>query len=95
MLDAAREYLADLEAGRRPDRRAHLARHPDLAAALAEYFDGIEMVHAAGPGADGRRPAAGRRPSRWATSASSARSAAAAWAWCTRRCNCRSAGGWR
>ena len=46
VLQAAREYLAELEAGRVPDRLAYLARHPDLATALAECFDGIEMAHA-------------------------------------------------
>ena len=39
-----------------------------------------------------RRP---RPPCRWAIFGSSARSAAAAWAWSTRRCNCRWAAAWR
>ncbi len=47
VLEAARDYLADLEAGRKPDRRAYLARYPELAGALAECFDGIELAHGA------------------------------------------------
>src|SRR5438477_11528354 len=47
VMQAAREYLAELEAGRTPDRRPYLARHPELAPALTECFDGIELAHAA------------------------------------------------
>ncbi len=47
LLEAAREYLAELEAGRVPDRQAYLARHPELAAELGECFDGVELAHAA------------------------------------------------
>jgi serine/threonine protein kinase len=46
VLQVAREYLGELESGRAPDRQAYLRRHPDLADALAECFDGIEMAHA-------------------------------------------------
>jgi serine/threonine protein kinase/uncharacterized protein HemY len=44
---AALEYLDALRAGRRPDRQQFLARHPDIAAALAESLDGLEFIHAA------------------------------------------------
>jgi serine/threonine protein kinase len=47
VLQAAREYLAELEAGRAPDRTTYLARWPDLAGELAECFDGIELAHGA------------------------------------------------
>jgi serine/threonine protein kinase len=47
LLEAAREYLGELEAGRVPDRQAYIVRYPDLAAALAECFDGIELAHVA------------------------------------------------
>ena len=48
VLQAARDYLAELEAGHRPDRRAYEARHPDLAAAVAECLDGVELAHGIG-----------------------------------------------
>jgi serine/threonine protein kinase len=48
VMDAARDYLAELEAGRRPDRRAYLGRHPEIAAELAECLDGIDLAHGAG-----------------------------------------------
>jgi serine/threonine protein kinase/uncharacterized protein HemY len=44
---AALEYLDALRAGRRPDRAELLARHPDIAAELAECLDGLELIHAA------------------------------------------------
>ena len=49
ILQASREYLAELEAGRRPDRQEVLARYPDLADALAECFDGIELAQSLRP----------------------------------------------
>jgi tetratricopeptide (TPR) repeat protein len=60
---AVEEYLADLEAGGRPDRDAFLARYPDIAAPLAECLDGLDFVHAAAamqpaaPVCDGPAPA--------------------------------------
>jgi serine/threonine protein kinase len=48
VMQAAREYLAELEAGRVPDRQAYLRRYPELADALNAALDGIEMAHAAG-----------------------------------------------
>ena len=48
VMALAREYLVELEAGRTPDRRAYLTRHPDLTDALAECLDGVELAHAAG-----------------------------------------------
>ena len=47
VLDAARGYLAELEAGRVPDRLAYVSRHPELAGALLACFDGIDLAHAA------------------------------------------------
>jgi hypothetical protein len=49
VLQVAREYLAELEAGRKPDRRAYLARYPDLAQALEECLDGIDLAQALRP----------------------------------------------
>ena len=43
------EYLKELESGRRPDRRQWLERYPDLAEALGQCLDGLELVHQAAP----------------------------------------------
>ena len=47
LLGAVQEYLAALEAGRRPHRADYRRRFPDLADALDECLDGLELVHAA------------------------------------------------
>jgi serine/threonine protein kinase/Tfp pilus assembly protein PilF len=47
LIRAVEEYAAALEAGVRPDRQEFLARHPTLAAELAECLDGLEFVAAA------------------------------------------------
>lgn len=47
------EYLAQLQAGRNPDRARLLAEHPGLATPLAQALDGLEFIHrsaTAGPG---------------------------------------------
>ncbi|HYT94131.1 MAG TPA: protein kinase [Gemmataceae bacterium] len=49
VIAAMEEYLAELEAGRTPDRRRFLARHPEIAAALTECLDGLAFLHAAAP----------------------------------------------
>jgi serine/threonine protein kinase/Flp pilus assembly protein TadD len=49
VIEAVEEYLAALEAGRKPDRQEFLARYPLLAPALAECLDGLEFVQSAGP----------------------------------------------
>ena len=47
------QYLADLQAGRAPDRTRLLAEHPELAEQLDQCLAGIEFVHRAGrPAAD-------------------------------------------
>ncbi len=53
-LDSAAElcrvldlYLADLQAGRAPDRAALLNAHPELAAQLEQCLGGIEFIHRA------------------------------------------------
>jgi eukaryotic-like serine/threonine-protein kinase len=47
VIEALDEYVAALEAGQKPNRRAFLARHADVAEALAECLEGIEALHAA------------------------------------------------
>ena len=49
VFQAVQEYLADLEAGRKPDRAAFVARHPDIGPALADCLAGLDLVHTAGP----------------------------------------------
>jgi serine/threonine protein kinase len=44
VIQAAREYLAELESGRTPDRKAYLKRHPEVAVALEDALDGIDMA---------------------------------------------------
>ena len=82
-------------------REELLAAHPDLAGPLETYLDSLDDLHdaAAGfdrpPGRSRRRlPPAAERESAWAISGCSARSAAGAWAWFTRRSRFRSAGAW-
>lgn len=48
VMELARAYLADCEAGRVPDRKAYLARYPDIAREVEECLDGIDLAHAAG-----------------------------------------------
>ncbi len=49
VIAAVEEYLAALEAGREPDREGFLARYPhEVAAAVAECLDGLELVQSAG-----------------------------------------------
>ena len=49
LVRAAQEYLAALEAGRRPERGAFVARFPDLAEQLGPYLDALDMVHGSAP----------------------------------------------
>ena len=49
ILRLSREYLAELEAGRQPDRKAYLARVPDVADELEEYLEGIELAQTLRP----------------------------------------------
>jgi serine/threonine protein kinase len=51
LVAALEQYLAEAEAGRRPDRAAFLARHADIAGPLATCLDGLEAFHADRPGA--------------------------------------------
>lgn len=47
LMQAVQEYLAELEAGRRPRRHEFLRRFPDLERPLAQCLDGLELVHKA------------------------------------------------
>jgi serine/threonine protein kinase len=45
VVEALEEYLEALERGEAPNQQAFLARHADLAGALAECLDGLEALH--------------------------------------------------
>jgi WD40 repeat protein/serine/threonine protein kinase len=47
VVRAVEEYVAALEAGERPDRNAFLARHADIADALAGCLGGLDFIGAA------------------------------------------------
>jgi serine/threonine protein kinase len=49
VLEAVREFQAELDAGRKPDRLVFQARYPDLADVLAGCCDALEFMHAAAP----------------------------------------------
>ncbi len=51
ILEVSREYLAELEAGRSPNRQAYLDRYPHLAEILSEYLDGIQLAQSLRPAA--------------------------------------------
>jgi serine/threonine protein kinase/predicted Zn-dependent protease len=52
VVSAVEEYVNALEAGERPDRQAFLARHADIADALAGCLDGLDFIYAVGPQLD-------------------------------------------
>jgi serine/threonine protein kinase len=56
VLELAKEYQAELDRGRRPDRAEYLARHPDLAAVLPAYLDGLDLLHRGAKDLSGPRP---------------------------------------
>jgi serine/threonine protein kinase len=49
VIAALEEYQAAMQAGRAPDRQAFLARHPDIAPALAQCLGGLEWLRGAAP----------------------------------------------
>jgi tetratricopeptide (TPR) repeat protein len=49
LVAAMEEYMDALEAGDCPDRQAFLARHADIAAALAPCLDGVSLLRAGAP----------------------------------------------
>ncbi len=97
------EFAARLRRGERPALKEYADRYPELADEIRELFPAMVEVEQAkeichdwdeARGGAGRPPAH-RRRRRWATTGSSARSAAGAWAWSTRPSRSRSAAGWR
>jgi serine/threonine protein kinase len=47
VLAAIQEYMAAVEAGRRPNRRELLARHPDIATELSACLQGLALIQGA------------------------------------------------
>ena len=71
--EAIGSFLVAHDAGRKPDHREWLARHPDLCPELADFFadracvdDLIEPMRAASEPVDGGRTAAGLLATTWA-----------------------------
>ncbi len=104
LADLIDRLTARMQAGEAIDWEEEARQHPERAGELLRLRPALggagRLVPIRPGGAFGRGRVAGgwpmvRRRACWATSASSARSAAAAWAWCTRRSRCRWAGGWR
>ena len=60
LVAAVQEYVAALEAGRRPNRRELLSRHPAIADELAACLDGLAFVHSAAGEIPGAAIAAAR-----------------------------------
>ncbi len=57
LVRAAQDYLAAVEAGRRPDRKEFAAQHADLFPALAPYLDALDLLHAPPPAPPAPEPA--------------------------------------
>jgi hypothetical protein len=55
VLELVKEYQAEWDAGRKPDRSEYLDRHPDLAPVLAVYLDSIDMLHVGAQALSGAR----------------------------------------
>src|SRR5262245_19719172 len=49
VVQALRQYLAAIEAGRKPDRNEFQSRFPEIAETLAECLDGLEFIQTAAP----------------------------------------------
>jgi serine/threonine protein kinase len=45
IVEVVTEYLTHLEKGENPDRAAYIQRYPDLASAIEQCLEGLEMVH--------------------------------------------------
>ena len=45
LIEAMREYQAEIDAGRAPERSAFLARHPAVTHELADCLDGFRYLH--------------------------------------------------
>ncbi len=62
VIRAVQDYLAAVEAGRKPNRQEFLALHADVADPLAECLDALEFVRAAAPQLEKAPPVADAPP---------------------------------
>jgi serine/threonine protein kinase len=62
VFQAVQEYLAALEAGKKPDRDRFVAERPEIASALSECLAGLDLVHTATPKLRDPAPAANVEP---------------------------------
>ncbi|HWB12574.1 MAG TPA: serine/threonine-protein kinase [Pirellulales bacterium] len=49
VLAVVQEYMSELDQGRQPDRGRYVSRYPELAGAISQCLDGLDMVRGAGP----------------------------------------------
>ena len=99
----AEEFLDRKRRGEQPTLAEYVERYPELADEIRDLFPALLLMEdlGAAPAAPPARWPGPRFPgweagsSGWATTASSARSAAAAWAWSTRPSRSRWAAAWR
>ena len=98
----AEEFAGAVPPRRTPALKEYTDRYPELAEEIRELFPALVKVEQAEGGRQGeeeRRPGIPgpriRPRARSATTGSSARSAGAAWAWCTRPSRSRWAAAWR
>ncbi len=98
----AEEFAERFRRGERPSLKEYTDRYPDLADDIRELFPAMVRVEQAEVGRQGmdeertgEARAANPHRDRSATTASSARSDGAAWAWCTRPSRSRWAATWR
>lgn len=59
VVDVVQEYMSQLDQGKSPDREEYLRRYPELAAAIDQCLDGLELVRAQGKSAS--RSGSGRQ----------------------------------
>jgi hypothetical protein len=45
VIEVVQDYLREVEAGRKPDRAKFTRRYPELAEAVADCLEGLDLVH--------------------------------------------------
>ncbi len=53
VIEVVEEYMQDLDAGRTPDRQSYLSRYPELAGAIRQCLEGLDLVRG---GITGQKP---------------------------------------